>query len=210
VSRPVPTRVGRCAFLFLAILAALPASVLAASIEAKHGAVAAEHRLASMAGLEMLERGGNAMDAAVAAALATGVVNPSSSGLGGGGFLVWWNARREKAATIDFRETAPRGATESMYVRTDGSVDPEASRTGALAVGVPGEPRGLALALGATAPSRSRKQPRRPSASPAKAFRSKRILPAPSPPDAHAWRPTPSSPPSSCTRTARPERKASC
>jgi gamma-glutamyltranspeptidase/glutathione hydrolase len=147
VSRPVPTRVGRCAVLFLASLALLPASGLAASIEAKHGAVAAEHRLASMAGLEMLERGGNAMDAAVAAALATGVVNPSSSGLGGGGFLVWWNARREKAATIDFRETAPRGATETMYVRTDGSVDPEASRTGALAVGVPGEPRGLALAL---------------------------------------------------------------
>src|SRR5262249_7566192 len=84
-------------------------SAVAASIEAKHGAVAAEHRLASAAGVEILQRGGNAMDAAVAAALATGVVNPSSSGLGGGGFVVFWNARRERAATIDFRETAPRG-----------------------------------------------------------------------------------------------------
>jgi gamma-glutamyltranspeptidase/glutathione hydrolase len=139
----------RCVRVCLAVvLLHAPAQLSqAASIEVKHAAVAAEHRLASMAGVEMLERGGNAMDAAVAAALATGVVNPSSSGIGGGGFVVWWNARRERAATIDFRETAPRGATETMFVRPDGSVDPEASRTGALAVGVPGEPRGLALAL---------------------------------------------------------------
>jgi gamma-glutamyltranspeptidase / glutathione hydrolase len=148
VGRPVSVRF-RCLALFAAWLAVLTATgpAAAASIEARHGAVAAEHRLASLAGLEMLERGGNAMDAAVAAALATGVVNPSSSGIGGGGFVVWWNARCERAATIDFRETAPRGATETMYVRADGTVDAEASRTGALAVGVPGEPRGLALAL---------------------------------------------------------------
>ena len=120
---------------------------VAASIEARHGAVAAEHRLASAAGVEILERGGNAVDAAVAAALATGVVNPSSSGLGGGGFLVAWDARRARASTIDFREAAPSGAYETMFVSADGSVDARASRIGALAVGVPGEPRGLALAL---------------------------------------------------------------
>jgi len=120
---------------------------LAASIEARHGAVAAEHRLASAAGVEMLERGGNAVDAAVAAALATGVVNPSSSGLGGGGFAVIFDARHGRASTIDFRETAPRGASETMFVRADGTVDAEASKTGPLAVAVPGEPRGLALAL---------------------------------------------------------------
>jgi gamma-glutamyltranspeptidase/glutathione hydrolase len=142
--RPVHAR--RISFAVAAVVL-VATGAGAASIEVKHAAVAAEHRLASMAGVEILERGGNAMDAAVAAALATGVVNPSSSGLGGGGFVVWWNARCERATTIDFRETAPRGAAETMFVRPDGSVDPEASRTGALAVGVPGEPRGLARAL---------------------------------------------------------------
>jgi len=131
----------------VATILALPTTSHAASIEARHGAVAAEHRLASAAGVEILQRGGNAVDAAVAAALATGVVNPSSSGIGGGGFLVVWNAKRSRAATIDFRETAPAGAHESMFVRADGSVDAKASRIGPLAVGVPGEPRGLALAL---------------------------------------------------------------
>lgn len=119
----------------------------AASIEARHAAVAAELGLASQAGVEILQRGGNAVDAAVAAALATGVLTPCPSGLGGGGFLVTWDARRRKAEAIDFRETAPGGAVETMFVREDGSVDAQASRTGALAVAVPGEPRGLELAL---------------------------------------------------------------
>lgn len=119
----------------------------AASIEVRHGAVAAELALASQAGVEILQRGGNATDAAVAAALATGVLTPYPSGIGGGGFLVTWDAGRAKTGAIDFRETAPRGATESMFVRADGSVDAQASRTGGLAVAVPGEPRGFELAL---------------------------------------------------------------
>ncbi|HEY2773737.1 MAG TPA: gamma-glutamyltransferase [Candidatus Binatia bacterium] len=134
--------------LLLCLVVAAPAvPAAAATLEARHGAVAAEHRLASAAGVEILQKGGNAVDAAVAAALATGVVNPSSSGIGGGGFLVLWDARHHKAATIDFREAASRHATETMYVRPDGTVDSEASKTGVLAVGIPGEPRGLALAL---------------------------------------------------------------
>jgi gamma-glutamyltranspeptidase / glutathione hydrolase len=119
----------------------------AASVDAVHGAVATEHRLASEAGIEMLRRGGNAVDAAVAAALATGVVNPSSSGLGGGGFVLFWNAKKHRAHAIDFRESAPSGASQDMYVRADGSLDADASKTGPLAVAVPGEPRGLELAL---------------------------------------------------------------
>ncbi len=140
-----PERVRATLAAVALVLAASPAR--AASIEARHGAVAAEHRLASEAGVEILRRGGNAVDAAVAAALATGVVNPSSSGIGGGGFVVIWDERRSKAFAIDFRESAPRGATRDMYVRPDGTVDADASRTGPLAVAVPAEPRGLDLAL---------------------------------------------------------------
>jgi gamma-glutamyltranspeptidase / glutathione hydrolase len=110
------------------------------------GAVAAEHRLAAEAGVEMLAAGGNAIDAAVATAFASGVVNPSSSGIGGGGFLLAVTARDGKVRAIDFRERAPERATRDMYVR-DGRVDPQASLRGALAVAVPGEVRGLAEAL---------------------------------------------------------------
>ncbi|MBI5504249.1 MAG: gamma-glutamyltransferase [Deltaproteobacteria bacterium] len=123
------------------------APAAAALLDVAHAAVAAEHRLASQAGVEILRAGGNAVDAAVAAALASGVVNPVSSGLGGGGFLVLWNAAEARAHTLDFRETAPRAASPAMYLRADGSVDTEASRTGGRAVAVPGEPRGLAWAL---------------------------------------------------------------
>ncbi len=111
-----------------------------------HGAVAAEHRLAAEAGVEMLKAGGNAVDAAVATAFASGVVNPSSSGIGGGGFLLAFTSADRKARAFDFRERAPEQASRDMYVR-DGRVDPELSLKGALAVAVPGEVRGLAEAL---------------------------------------------------------------
>ena len=112
----------------------------------RNGAVAAEHLLASRAGVEILQSGGNAVDAAVAAGLATGVVNPSSSGLGGGGFLVVYLGDESRVHTVDFRETAPRASERDMYVR-DGTVDANASLRGGLAVGVPGEVAGFALAL---------------------------------------------------------------
>lgn len=129
----------------LSLLSAVPC--VAATVEAEHGAVAAEHRLASEAGVEILKAGGNAVDAAVAAALATGVVNPSSSGLGGGGFLVAWDARRGAAIVLDFREAAPAASRRDMYVDDTGKVDAAASKIGGLAVAVPGEPAGLALAI---------------------------------------------------------------
>src|SRR5437868_6549259 len=142
----VPMPLGLRLAVLAAVLCNAPIPAFAASIDAAHGAVAAEHRLASMAGVEILERGGNAVDAAIAAALATGVVNPSSSGIGGGGFLVVWDAHHSHAATVDFRESAPRGATEAMFVRADGTVDSDASKTGPFAIGVPGELRGFELA----------------------------------------------------------------
>ena len=114
--------------------------------QGERGVVAAEHALASRVGLEVLEKGGNAIDAAVATAFAVCVVHPSSCGIGGGGFLVAYLADQKRALALDFRETAPRGARRDMYVR-DGKVDPKLSRSGGLAVAVPGEVRGLAQAL---------------------------------------------------------------
>jgi gamma-glutamyltranspeptidase/glutathione hydrolase len=98
---------------------------------------------ASRAAAEILKKGGNAVDGAVAAALALGVVDPESSGLGGGGFAVVWNAKDKRARVLDFRETAPAKATRDMYL-VDGKADPAKSRWGALAVATPGEPAGLA------------------------------------------------------------------
>jgi len=110
----------------------------------RRGMVAADDALASRAGAEILARGGNAVDAAVATALALGVASPAGSGLGGGGFLVYWSAKDKRAYVLDFRETAPAAATRDMYL-VDGRADPARSQRGGLAVAVPGEPAGLAL-----------------------------------------------------------------
>ncbi|MCB9744845.1 MAG: gamma-glutamyltransferase [Alphaproteobacteria bacterium] len=105
------------------------------------GLVAADHALASEAGAEVLSKGGNAVDAAVATALSAGVVQPAGSGLGGGGFAVVM--RDGVAEVLDFREIAPSGASRDMYLGPDGEVVPGLSTDGGLAVAVPGEARGL-------------------------------------------------------------------
>lgn len=132
--------------LLLSVAVANGSAASAASVAGRHGAVAAEHRLASQAGVEILRAGGNAVDAAVAALLAGGVVHPSSSGLGGGGFMLVYLARGASLRAVDFRETAPATATRDMFVR-DGRVDEAASKRGGLAVAVPAELRGFAHAL---------------------------------------------------------------
>ncbi len=110
------------------------------------GVVAADHALASEAGAAMLRAGGNAVDAAVAAALAGGVVQPHSSGLGGGGFAVVVRPGADPTV-LDFRERAPAAAHTDMYLDEAGAVVPGLSDHGPLAVAVPGEPRGLAALL---------------------------------------------------------------
>jgi gamma-glutamyltranspeptidase/glutathione hydrolase len=105
------------------------------SIAPQQGAVAADHPLASAAGAELLAKGGNAVDAAVATALALGVVSPMSSGLGGGGFAVVYRAAARQADVLDFRETAPE--------RLPDAPTSQQLRLGGLAVAVPGEPAGL-------------------------------------------------------------------
>ena len=111
-----------------------------------HGVVAADHALASEAGAEILRKGGNAVDAAVATALAAGVVQPSSSGLGGGGFAVYGSGP-DSMKTLDFREIAPEKSHPGLFLDAKGDVVPKASTKGGLAIGVPGEGRGLAHLL---------------------------------------------------------------
>ncbi|MCB9758785.1 MAG: gamma-glutamyltransferase [Alphaproteobacteria bacterium] len=109
--------------------------------QGRAGMVAADHALASQAGAEILAQGGNAVDAAIAAALSAGVVQPAGSGLGGGGFAVVVDGAR--VGVLDFREVAPAAGHAKMFQDAQGEVIEGASTTGGLAVAVPGEPRGL-------------------------------------------------------------------
>lgn len=110
------------------------------------GIVVSDHPLATQAGEEILARGGNAVDAAIATGFALAVVDQASSGLGGGGFMIIYDARDKRAHALDFRETAPEAAHADLYVR-NGKPVPSLSLTGALAVAVPGEAAGLLAAL---------------------------------------------------------------
>ena len=106
-------------------------------------AVASAHPLATQAGMEILASGGNAFDAAVAVSAALAVVEPYSSGLGGGGFWLLHRARDGYEVMVDGRERAPLAATRDMYLDADGDVIPGLSVDGALAAGIPGVPAAL-------------------------------------------------------------------
>ena len=108
-----------------------------AAEEPRRGMVAAVHHLASEAGVEIMRRGGNAVDAAVVTGLVLGVVDSHNSGLGGGCFLLLRLPSGEVVA-LDGRETAPAAATADMFLR-QGKAVPDLSRTGALAVAIPGQ-----------------------------------------------------------------------
>lgn len=112
------------------------------------GAVAAAHPLASEAGREVLAEGGNAFDAAVTVSAVLGVVEPFGSGIGGGGFWLLHEAGPERSIMVDGRETAPGASTPDMYLDEDGEVDPDLSRQGPLAAGIPGSPAALAHIAG--------------------------------------------------------------
>lgn len=130
-------------FILLLAFAAAPAAQAASG---RNGMVAAEHDLASEAGIRILQRGGNAVDAAVATALAVGVVNPTSCGIGGGGFMLVFESATQRVYALDYRESAPAAASRDMFVR-DGKAVPELSLHSGLAVAVPGEVAGLFAAL---------------------------------------------------------------
>jgi gamma-glutamyltranspeptidase/glutathione hydrolase len=115
-------------------------------VRGAHGMVATDEPLASAAGLEILKRGGNAVDAAVATAFALAVAEPAAGNIGGGGFMLVRLANG-KTNFFDYREVAPGKATRDMYIRPDGTLDPETSTIGFRSVAVPGTVAGLTLAL---------------------------------------------------------------
>lgn len=115
----------------------------------KNGGISTAHPLASEAGLAVLKSGGNAIDAAVAASLVISVVRPQSTGIGGGGFMLLYDAKSSTSKAYDFRERAPLLATRDMYADSEyfiykGLKIPKPSINGHLAVGVPGLALGLA------------------------------------------------------------------
>jgi gamma-glutamyltranspeptidase / glutathione hydrolase len=115
-------------------------------VRSAHGMVATDEPLASQAGIEILKRGGNAIDAAVATAFALAVAEPAAGNIGGGGFMLVRLADG-KSIFFDYREMAPGKATRGMYIKPDGTLDKDASVIGYRSVAVPGTVAGLALAL---------------------------------------------------------------
>src|SRR5262245_21753804 len=145
----------RPAFLLLAAALALapPAAHAEGAVAARHGMVVAQEARAARIGLAVLERGGNAVDAAVATGFAMAVTYPRAGNIGGGGYMVIRLGERQRGPragprniAIDYRETAPAAATREMFLDEKGNADPKKSRDSALAIGVPGTVAGLALA----------------------------------------------------------------
>jgi gamma-glutamyltranspeptidase/glutathione hydrolase len=105
--------------------------------------VVTAHPLATKVGLDILKKGGNAIDAAVAVQFALAVVYPQAGNIGGGGFLIYRDAKGKKTLALDFREKAPAAAAEKMFQDSLGNVQANKSRYGALACGVPGTVDGM-------------------------------------------------------------------
>ena len=103
-------------------------------------AIASAHALATEAGIEVIRQGGNAFDAAVAVSSVLSVVEPISSGLGGGGLWLLHDAKSGKDVFVDARETAPAAATEAMYLNADGSFNSDRAQNGPWSAGIPGLP----------------------------------------------------------------------
>jgi gamma-glutamyltranspeptidase/glutathione hydrolase len=116
-------------------------------VVAEHGMVVAQEKTAARIGADILRRGGNAIDAAVATGFTMAVTYPRAGNIGGGGFMVIHSAERHEDVAIDYRETAPGATTPTIFLGPDGKPDTAKSRDSALGIGVPGTPAGLALAL---------------------------------------------------------------
>ena len=130
----------------VALLFVVASDVFAGStLVATRAALSTATPFSTSVGLAVMQRGGNAIDAAVAVAFTLAVVHPQAGNLGGGGFLVYYEVESKAVWALDFRETAPAASKRDMYLQADGTPS-AASRTGALAAGVPGTVAGLAAA----------------------------------------------------------------
>lgn len=116
-------------------------------VAAKNGVVVAQEKIAAQIGRDVLARGGNAVDAAVATGFAMAVTYPRAGNIGGGGFMMIHLANGNEDIAIDYRESAPSAATRDMFLGDDGKPDTRKSRDSALGIGVPGTVAGLTLAL---------------------------------------------------------------
>lgn len=116
-------------------------------VAARNGMVVAQERIAAGIGRDVLARGGNAVDAAVATGFAMAVTYPRAGNIGGGGFMMIHLASSNEDIALDYRESAPAAATRDMFLGDDGKPDTKKSRDQALGIGVPGTVAGLALAL---------------------------------------------------------------
>src|SRR3984885_5203144 len=117
------------------------------AVVAEHGMVVAQEKIAARIGTDVLRRGGNAIDAAVATGFAMAVTYSRAGNIGGGGFMVIHSVDQHEDVAIDYRETAPAATTPTIFLGSDGKPDNAKSRDSALGIGVPGTPAGLALAL---------------------------------------------------------------
>jgi gamma-glutamyltranspeptidase/glutathione hydrolase len=116
-------------------------------VTAKKHMVVAAHPLAAEAGLSILRKGGSAVDAGIAVQMVLNLVEPQSSGLGGGGYILYWDAGSKQLASIDGRETAPAGATPELFLDADGKPLPrDAAMASGLSIGVPGALAALTVA----------------------------------------------------------------
>src|SRR6185312_4249446 len=112
-----------------------PALDTVRAVAAEHGMVVAQEKIAAQVGADVLARGGNAVDAAVATGFAMAVTYPRAGNIGGGGFMVIHSAQNHEDGAIDYREAAPAATTKDIFLGADGKPDPAKSRDSALGVG---------------------------------------------------------------------------
>jgi gamma-glutamyltranspeptidase / glutathione hydrolase len=145
-----PFHFAALAFLCLAPAAAADPNIsplaTARPVIARHGMVVTQEAAASRVGLDILKRGGNAVDAAVAVGFALAVTLPQAGNLGGGGFMLIHRADLKQTVAIDYRETAPAATGKDVFLDANGKADPFKSRYSGLSIGVPGTVAGLELA----------------------------------------------------------------
>jgi gamma-glutamyltranspeptidase/glutathione hydrolase len=151
LSDGIPVRIIAAIMLLLVTTMVNAAAILEGErmspVQGREGMVVTSHFLATQAALEVLKKGGNAIDAAVTAAFSLAVVQPRSGNIAGGGFMLISSEQNDEVVAIDYREKAPSKATADMFLDEEGNADSQLSRYSHLAAGVPGTVAGLSLAL---------------------------------------------------------------